>query len=308
MINVVTLKFLNLKSAMQPINTELKNFLQERYSAATAAAYHREIVTFLENFPNAETAGYRQIMEYIGQLRKRYSNGKTLKRLLYSIKAFYSFLNHTGSREDNPAASIRLRDRQDRDVQLQDLFSVQELESLLDVKRERYRGLELRNRVLMSLLIYQGLLSGEIERIRLQDIDLEKGTVYVHGGGKTNARTLPLRTSQVMLFYRYIHQARVELLAEAESEMLLIGHRGKAVAGSDIPKHIKRHYSKRFEGRRVTVQSIRQSVITNLLKSGKELRVVQTFAGHKYPSATEKYKQSHVEALQTAINNYHPIR
>ena len=304
-------KSLNLKPMPQinkPSNQQINNYLKERYSAATTEAYYREIIIFLKNFPDAQSAGYKQIMDYIGQLRERYHKSGTVRRLLHSIKAYYSFLNYSDNREDNPAASIRLRDRQEKEIQLQDLFTAQELETLLAGKKERYRGLELRNRVLMSLLIYQALLPQEIGRIRLDDIDLEKGTVYVRGAGKTNSRTLPLKTLQVMLFYNYIHKARPKLLGNRESKMFLTGNRGKAIQGEDIPKHIKRHYSKRFEGRKITAQSIRQSVITNLLKSGKELRVVQAFAGHKYPSATEKYRQNSVEALKRAINNYHPIK
>ena len=62
-----------------------------------------------------------------------------------------------------------------------------------------------------------------------------------------------------------------------------------------------------FPGRRLNAKTIRQSVITNLLKAGKDLRIVQAFAGHKYPSTTEKYKQTHVEELKTQILNYHPL-
>lgn len=287
---------------------ELKIYLQERYSEGTVKVYFWEIVTFLKSVSCAEGATYKQIMEYLGRVRERYSKAATVSRILHSIKAYYSFLSYSGRREDNPAASIRLRDRQEREVQLQDLFTAAELESLLEGKKERYRGLELRNRVLMSLLIYQGLVPQEIERIRVVDVDLENGSVHVRGGRKTNSRTLPLKTQQIMLFYRYMDKARVELLGNKTNEMLLAGHRGKAVTAEDISKHIKRHYSKRFEGRRVTAQSIRQSVITNLLKSGRELRVVQSFAGHKYPSTTEKYRQSNVDALKTAINNYHPVK
>ena len=49
------------------------------------------------------------------------------------------------------------------------------------------------------------------------------------------------------------------------------------------------------------------SVITNLLKQGKDLRKVQTFAGHKYPSATERYKQSGIEELKQVIQKLHPL-
>jgi integrase/recombinase XerD len=76
----------------------------------------------------------------------------------------------------------------------------------------------------------------------------------------------------------------------------------------DITKHVKRSYQGHYSPRKVNCLSIRQSVITNLLKAGKDLRLVQVFAGHKYPSATEKYRQSNIEALKTAVQQYHPMR
>ena len=78
--------------------------------------------------------------------------------------------------------------------------------------------------------------------------------------------------------------------------------------GADIVKHIITGFRGKFTGRKVNCQTIRQSVITNLLKAGNDLRIVQVFAGHKYPDTTEKYKQTDTEALKTAIQNYHPIR
>lgn len=43
------------------------------------------------------------------------------------------------------------------------------------------------------------------------------------------------------------------------------------------------------------------------MKSGKYSRVVQVFAGHKYPSATEKYRQTNVEELKKEVQKYHPL-
>jgi integrase/recombinase XerD len=59
----------------------------------------------------------------------------------------------------------------------------------------------------------------------------------------------------------------------------------------DITKHIKRSCINIYPARKVNAQTIRQSVIVNLLKAVHDIDVVQGFAGHKYPSATERYKQ-----------------
>lgn len=287
----------------------LKEYLQQRYTPETANAYQREINSYTGNFIKAEKAIYKDVVAYLGTLRNRYSNGKTIKRILASIKAYYDFLNYTGKRKDHPARSIRLRDKENRDIQLQDLFSPEELETLMN-RKERFNALEYRNKVLMSLLIYQGLQIREIKSLTINDINLQEATIYIKATAKSNSRELQLKPNQILLFHQYITEARNKLMKRGIDKhlFLLVGQRGNPVHGEDITKHITRSYKGRFEGRTVNAKAIRQSVITNLLKAGNDLRIVQTFAGHKYPGSTEKYKQTNVDALKTAIVQYHPIK
>nr|WP_245189383.1 tyrosine-type recombinase/integrase [Lunatimonas salinarum] len=79
------------------------------------------------------------------------------------------------------------------------------------------------------------------------------------------------------------------------------------MTAEDITKHIRRNDDV-YRPRKVNALTIRQSVIANLLKRGKDLRVVQVFAGHKNPSATEKYKQAQLEELKAAVQRHHPLR
>jgi integrase/recombinase XerD len=97
------------------------------------------------------------------------------------------------------------------------------------------------------------------------------------------------------------------LLKEGTSDRLLIGQRGEPMTAEDITKHVKRSFTERYPGRTVNAQTIRQSVIAHLLKQGHDLSVVQVFAGHKYPSSTERYRQNEIETLKAAIEKYHPI-
>ena len=297
------------KKAIKHLSLNLNNYLRSRYTADTVKAYEREIMIFLGNVPGAEKAVYNDLVNYLGSLRQRYSNGNTINRVLAGIKVYYDFLNHIGQRKDNPARSIRLRDKRSSDIQLQDLFSTEELEGLLN-RKERYNNLILRNKALMSLLIYQALHPKEIEALTMADINLEQGSIYIRATPKTNSRELALKPPQIMLFYRYIYESRKHLLENkgADSVVFLVGQRGERMKAEDITKHIQRSCKGLFKGRRVNARTIRQSVICNLLKAGNDLRLVQTFAGHKYPSTTEMYKQNDVEVLQSAINRFHPMQ
>lgn len=284
----------------------LEEYLKERYSEATAAAYAREITAYTRSNKGAHKALHADIVQSIGILRQRYTNAATLNRILMAVKAYYAYLCYSGKRKDNPAKSIRLRDQQSRDIQLQDLFSEEELEALADRKEYSYL-LSYRNRVLAGLLIYQAMLPRELELVRVEDIGLSEGCIYVRATPRSNGRTLQLRPQQVMLLHEYITDIRPKLLKGRESELLLIGERGNAMPREDITKHIKRSYRGLYGRRKINCQTIRQSVITNLLKKGTDLRVVQVFAGHRYASSTERYKQSNVDALKAAVVKYHPF-
>lgn len=284
----------------------LEQYLKQHYTPDTAIAYNREIEIYLSNYPEADQAVYKNVLSYVGSLRNRYSNASTLNRIVSSIKVYYDYLCQEGIRYDNPARAVQLKDLRSRDIQLQDLFTTEELERLLH-RKERYKYLDYRNKVLISLVVYQALHPAEMELLQTSDINLTEGTVYIKATPKTNSRTLSLKPNQILLFHQYITEIRTKLLQENESSSLLIGIRGEPMSGEDITKHIKRSYKNIYPGRNVTAQTIRQSVIAGLLKQGNDLSIVQAFAGHKYPSSTGRYRQTEVETLAAAIQKYHPM-
>jgi integrase/recombinase XerD len=285
---------------------DLQNYLLEKYSPLTVKIYQLDIRRYI-SYMGEERAGkanYRDIMEYVDYLRKRYHNPGTINRMLYGVKAWYFYLISTGTRNDHPCRHLMLKDARGADIQLQDLFTWVEMERLMQ-RKERFEAARLRNRVIISLLIYQGLRLTEITMLRTGDIDLEAGTVFIRAMPRAMARTLKLRTNQIMLFYNYIHEIRPKLLRTG-TDRLVLTLRGSAENGEGI-NYLIETFKPMFPERNLNARTIRQSVITNMLKEGKDLRVVQVFAGHKKISSTEKYRQSGLEELQRAIEKYHPL-
>lgn len=289
---------------------ELEHYLKQQNAPSTAKRYQREIELFFLSLEkqniNPKSATYQQIMDYLGILRKQ-NKGKQLFVVLHAIKKYYSYLLSVGHRKDHPCRYIRLRDKQSRDIQLQDLFKTEELELLLE-RKERYPIVKKRNQIIISLLIYQGLTNGEVKNLELENINLEQGTIYIKPGRKTNSRTLKLQSKQVYWLMSYIHHDRPKLLKNRESSQLIISSRGTAEETGEGIGYIIETCRHLFPDRKLNAKTIRQSVITNLLKQGKDLRIVQAFAGHKYPSTTERYKQTQVEELKNQILKYHPLQ
>jgi len=289
---------------------ELEQYLKERVAPSTAKRYLREIEIFFLSSEGKniqpKTATYSQIMDYLGELRKK-SKSKKINCSLHGIKKYYSYLVATGERKDHPCRYIKLRDKSSRDIQLQDLFKSEELEQLLE-KKERYKLLKNRNQIIISLLIYQALRNGEITNLQLDAINLEEGTIYIKPGRKTNSRTLKLQSKQVFWIMNYLENDREKLLKNRESKKLIISTKGTADETGEGIGYIIETQRHLFPEKKLNAKTIRQSVITNLLKDGKDLRIVQAFAGHKYPSTTERYKQTQVEELKNQILKYHPLQ
>lgn len=290
----------------------LEEYLKQRFRLSTVVAYSREINNYQSRNPSAQSASYRNIIDYIGALRKEGSGKSKLQLALLSIKQYYFFLMQTGQRKAHPCRYLTLKDKPSKYIQLQDLFSEKELELLLE-RKERYKILEKRNRVVIGLLLYQGLTTGEITRLALADINLQEGLIYIKSSAENNSRQLGLRSNQILPLHEYIREVRPGLLLRNKkksggaNDKLILTWRGTTENGEGIDYLIST-YKHLFPGRNLNPRTIRQSVVTNLLKQGKDLRIVQAYMGHKSPDTTEKYKQSNVEQLKAEIDKYHPMR
>lgn len=295
-----------LSQAQSPMAGELQAYLRQRHAESTTRRYCHDLLKYLEVVTpeKALRATYSDIMTYIGQLRQKYSNPQTVQCHLQAIKKYYYWLNHTGQRKDHPCRHLYLKDKTRGDIQLQDLFTSQELELLME-RKERYRNVRIKNQVIISLLIYQGLTRGDISNLTTKDIDLEEGSIYIKSTPKLNGRTLKLKPRQIMLFYKYLSAARPQLQQQA-TDIFILTKFGTPETGHGF-KNLFKPFKKQFPGRALHPRTIRQSVIANLLKQGNDLRIVQAFAGHKYPGSTEAYRQSGIEELKAGIQKYHPL-
>lgn len=287
---------------------KLEEYLQKNYRT-------KGLKTLIKRFTDYQngkekTAKLPEILQYIEYLRKQNLNPKTLRNNLFAIKIYYKYLQETNQRNDHPCLRLNLKDKVNRSIATEKLYSKEELENLLESHNPKDKKVKTRNQVIISLLINQALLVNEITELKLSDINLETAEIYIKKGGKTNARKLPLKANQIILFQKYL-EVREKILETIKLknlnflnvENLIISKFGTSLNPHGISRLINEDKPK---SERIQPLKIRQSVTLNLLKSGNDLRVVQIFIGHRRSSSTEEYKQTDLEILQNAVNQYHP--
>jgi len=310
----------NKEVKSRQVSGTLTDYLTSKYSATSIRGYENMIRRFcLSLREGAGQATYHEVLDYLGSLRAQGLHPKTLRNHLFAVKIYFDYLLECGRRSDHPCKHLKLRDQINRQIAVESLYSREVLEELYENYQARNPENQRRDKIIISLLIYQALTVLEISRIRVEDVNLEDGTIYIRENVKNRGRTLDLKPRQILLMHTYLkanpgkpdgngagwkgyHRRQKP---KKRQGYFLLSDNGLQLWKSGINRMINRGREKQ---ERLTPLKIRQSVIANLLKEGHDLRVVQAFAGHRRTASTEAYKQTGLEELKAAIEKLHPLQ
>jgi integrase/recombinase XerD len=291
-----------------------KEYLQTRqYSRKTIEGYARAVLILSEwarqENMTVEQLGYTDLLAYVKYRQNKGAKQVTVNRYLLAIRKYFNYLIEKEIVQDNPARYLKLLGEQRR--KLHDTFTPLELESIYhkfcnkDFSSKRYHNLKakhgwehLQNKVMVGLLVYQGVRSHELIRLRPEDIKLRQGQVEIPGGANGERRELKLEACQIMDMHQHLTKQK-----EAGNEKLFTGSKGEKLYNA---LHKLAQQLNSIEPRIKDLKQIRASVIVKWLKL-YNLRQVQYLAGHKWISSTEEYLHSETEGLQEEINKYHPL-
>lgn len=282
-------------------------YLHSMHTAKTAESYNYSIVKFLSSNPQAESYTYQDIVDYMLALKKEGQTDTYRSKILASIKKYYDYLMYIDVIKKHPCRRLQIKDHRKKGMNFEELFTTDELLLLMD-REARYRYLDHRNRLLTSLLIYQGLTSEEVTRLNLSDMDLDDGTIRVRGSRMLHGRVLAMHPTQVSLLTKYLEDSRPFLLNKKRPSSRLFITKLGADESVDTIHAMFDPLKMLFPGRKLCPSTIRMSVISNWLNDRKiPLEDVQQMAGHKWPSSTERYKRADMDEQRKLINQFHPL-
>lgn len=299
-----------------------ERYLKEKgFAKSTVCQYARYTTEFLSWLGKEQlTVGattYNDLLSYIERLRKQNNSTSLINRKLLAVRHYFSFFQLRDKSIANPAADLHIRGHRRRMVS--GILPYEQLEGLY-----RYYKVvndhTLRNKVILGMLVYQGVTTEELHKLQISDINLREGKLKVPGGRRSNSRMLHLQALQIVDLQEYIQVVRPKILSEfyqdtpgrkpsAGTRADQTGQLFLSMGGSVILKNTLHHLFralKKLDSQVQSAKQIRQSVIVYWLKH-YNLREVQYMAGHRYVSSTERYQMDHIEDLQKEIIKYHPL-
>lgn len=284
---------------------EFKNYLEtiEKLKSSTVNDNVKNIEHFHawameQNLTNIARISYTEILAFVQQLKSKELTVATVNIRLNSIRKYYEYLKHIGLIEKNPAKKIFIKGGVKKIIH--NPLTYAELESLYNEfakprehREAKHKAAHERNTIIVGLMIWQAVHSGELNKITLNDVNLNEGQIYIPGTARSNGRKLKLESKQIITLHKYITETTFD------TEKLFPIH----------PHSVMQHISSELKGINQAVKNaghIRASVILHWLRV-YDKRTVQYMLGHRWISSTEHYEVQELTGLTDLLTKHHPF-
>lgn len=248
-----------------------EKLLIQRYSRSTVKTYRHFFLEFLSFYPNKDPQKLEKedIMKFLlAGIEKRKWSDSSQNQAVNALKFYYEKVL------GQERTFYELRPR--RSQKLPGVFSEEEVVNIL-------RGVEnLKHKTILALIYSAGLRIGESVKLRKQDINLERKSVFVLAGKGKKDRYSVLSDKVIELLTLYLEQYKPDY-------WLFEGQDWGQYSTSSIQKIFRRAVAKAGANPHSTVHTLRHSFATHLLERGMDLRYIQVLLGHSSSETTEIY-------------------
>lgn len=280
-------------------------YLQEKkLAASTVNTYTKSIQKFLswlsDDGLQAESFTYTDLLEFMRYCHQKGITKRTVHNTLGIVRHYCNYLISEKKRNDNPASGIYIKGLiRKLPANLLSMEAMEELFKQYSIQL----NVDSSKKIMLGLMIYQGLTVGEIMRLQSHHIKMKDGKIFIKGTKRSNERWLQLHAIQMSELQDYLKASRYKegaLFMEPVKE---------DVSERNISNRIKYMFNqlRKLNPKVINAKQIRSSVITEWLRKNN-LRQVQYMAGHKYVSSTERYQLNNLDDLQNELKEHHPKR
>ncbi|HEY3429857.1 MAG TPA: tyrosine-type recombinase/integrase [Cyclobacteriaceae bacterium] len=243
-----------------------------RYSEATVENYISQFKLFLcFIYPTlAEEISDQDVHRYLLYLAE--SKGVSIAAQNQAINSIKFYLEHVNKGE----RKVYYIDRPRKDFKLPTVLSEEEVQRLF------YHVKNIKHRCIVFLLYSGGLRISELLSLRWDDLDADRGVIYVKNAkGKKDRITLLSRVAyEYLIHYRELYKPGTWVFESPDKQQYSARSVNNIIGNAATQAGISK---------RVSAHTLRHSFATHMLETGTDLRYIQTLLGHESSLTTERY-------------------
>ena len=238
----------------------------------------------------------------------RKKNGKPLsfycqRSRLVSLRQWFKWMTKNNHILYNPASEIELPKLGQRLPKY--IFTTSEAESVINQPNiQTAEGI--RNRAILETLYSTGMRRKELIRLRLYDLDVERGVVMVRQGKGKKDRVIPIGERALAWIDKYVIEVRPMLLSGNPTDALFLNRFGEPFSPDGLSGMVKRCIDAADTPKKGSCHLFRHTMATLMLENGADVRFVQEMLGHASLATTEIYTHVAIEKLKEIHAATHP--
>ena len=263
----------------------LKSILdQKNYSKKTFENYNRDLNKFFKFLNDYKIKDIKKktketVRLYFLKQKNNNISNRTLGRYYSSLNSFFLYSIEHEYIDVNP---LKFIDYPKYTKKIPEYIYDYQLEKLLNEKTSENVEIELRNKLIIHLLLDTGVRVSELVNIKVRDIDVEERIIKVFGkGSKERFVFFTSKTKELLINYF------IKRKEKAITDNLLINYKGEKLTERSVQKIIKLVGEK--IGLDIHPHLLRHTFATDLLNKGADIRMIQELLGHENLDTTQIY-------------------
>ncbi|MCA8947473.1 MAG: tyrosine recombinase XerC [Planctomycetes bacterium] len=285
--------------------------VERNFSEQSLRAYKTDLRQFAEFLDEREITDLTRIdnlnlRAYLAGMSEANYGRRSIARKLASIRSLFRFLHRRGEIKENPTKMLRTPKLARNLPSFLDENQVTVLLTTPDPNT--WSGT--RDKAILELLYATGLRVSELVKLKLQDLELTKGSLRTLGKGRKE-RILPLLPSAIeglQTWYKVRGNPPRSRTGGIKpgTENVFINQRGTALTDRSVRRLIDQYVKQAAINCKVTPHTLRHSFATHLLNHGADLRDVQELLGHAHLATTQVYTHVTTARMLDVYERAHP--
>lgn len=269
--------------------------------ASTRITYRSELRHFIkwaesEQRDTARNMDADLANEYLLHLRKIQYR---LPGRVSTLRRFGEWLFIEGYTSGNPFQRISLRS--EGCLLPPPVLTADEVKKVLEAIPETPMGI--RDRAMLEVLFSSGLRRSELMKLTLQDVDVQRGVLFIRQGKGQKDRVVPVGESALYWLERYVREVR----SESVHPNIFLSREKNPISPTMVLMRCKKWVAESGIDKAGNTHAWRHAAATALLEGGAGLRYVQAFLGHEHIRTTVIYTKVSVKKLQEVHQQTHPF-
>jgi integrase/recombinase XerD len=164
----------------------------------------------------------------------------------------------------------------------------------------------IRDRAILETLYSTGMRRSELARLKVDDVDFDRGVVLIREGKGRKDRVVPIGERALPFVAKYLEDVRPELVVPPDEGYLFLTRFGEPL----VPNRVSEVASEALKAAGLkklgSAHLFRHTAATLMLEGGADIRFIQEMLGHECLTTTQVYTRVSIRALKQVHDATHP--